>query len=105
MAVSTLIRSHDWPLLAAPDRHHEDTSMNALSKSLPARRPQLQAVRSDLTFADLIVLAGDNKRLLSDLKVAAEMLRLAPAAVPCDVVWLNQTLFRKSAADFGKTKY
>ena len=65
-----------------------------------------------LTFADLILqvqdsatLTDDQKRvLLSDLKVAAEMLSRLPAAVPCDGVWLNRHLFRQSAAAFGKSR-
>src|SRR4051794_22813638 len=97
-----LIRSHDWPLLAAPVRPTEEASMNAISKHLLLTPAVPQPACSRLTFAELIELVGnastltdDQKRyLVSDLRAAAAMLELPPAAVPCDVVWLAQRLFR-----------
>jgi integrase len=85
--------------------------MNAISQTIAAQRQPEIITRLDLTFADLITLietsdtlTEDQKRIWSsDLRTTAAMLGLSPAAVPCDVIWLNQHVFRKLCTDFGKS--
>ncbi|WP_236039083.1 hypothetical protein [Belnapia arida] len=74
------------------------------------RQPEI-ITRLDLSFAGLITTAETDETLTkdqqriwsSDLRTAATMLGMSPEAVPCDVIWLNQHLFRKTCTDFGKS--
>ena len=85
--------------------------MNAIPQTIVALRQPKIVTRLDLTFADLITLietsdtlSRDEKRIWpSDLRTAAAMLGLSPATVPCDVIRLNETVFRKDCTDFGKS--
>ena len=85
--------------------------MNAISQTIAAQCQPEIITRLDLTFVDLIILVlisdilnrHQKRILLSDLRTAAAMLGLSPAAVPCDVIWLQQNLFRKRCSDFGKS--
>lgn len=85
--------------------------MNAISQTTAALRQPEIITHLDLSFADLITqieasgtLSKDEKRIWpSDLRTASAMLGLSPAAVPCDVIWLNQHVFRKLCTDFGKS--
>ncbi|MFC7477974.1 tyrosine-type recombinase/integrase [Dankookia sp. GCM10030260] len=87
--------------------------MNAIPECVANLSNPSASFRVKLTFADLIVvvrgsttLTETQKRdLISDLEAAAQILGLLTSAVPCDVVWLNQHLFRKSAAACGKSNY
>lgn len=85
--------------------------MNAISQTIAALRQPEIITRLERTFADLITMIQVSDRLnrhqkrilMSDLRTASTMLGLSPTAVPCDVIWLNQRVFRKQCTDFGKS--